>query len=78
MKNIVGKYRVKKPWLYDYEITITPYKGDRLMINVENHHFDSHDYAFIKKGAGIDGIYSYSQNAVDFVKYACKEAHVFE
>lgn len=72
-------YRAKKVWVYDYEITVTNYKDDALKIYVFNHQFDSHDYAFVKKNnMNLEGLYSYSSTAVEYVKRACIAANVFE
>lgn len=71
-------YRAKKAWVYNYEIIIDEYK-DKLKIYVFNHQFDSHDYAFVKKNnISLDGLYSYSPTAVEYVKHACIAANVFE
>ena len=72
-------YTARKPWVYNYEIKVTEYKGDALKINVFNHQFDSHDYAFIKKNnQTLEGLYSYSSVAVDYVKHALIAAKVFD
>lgn len=72
-------YTARKPWMYNYEITITEYKDDALKISVIDHQWDSHDYAFVKKNnQTLEGLYSYSPNAVDYVKHACIVANVFK
>ena len=72
-------YTARKPWMYDYEITITEYKNDTLKISVINHQWDSHDYAFVKKNnQTLEGLYSYNSNAVDYVKRALIAAKVFD
>lgn len=71
-------YTARKPWVYNYEIKVTEYREDALKISVFNHQFDSHDYAFVKKSnQTLDGLYSYSSVAVDYVKYALIAAKVF-
>lgn len=72
-------YKVEKAWAYDYKIIVTEYKNDILQIRVINDLFDKSDYAFVKKNnLTLDGLYSYSEIAVNFVKQACIAANLFE
>ena len=68
---IKWKSEVKDALPITYSIKVSEYKG-KLKIDVENEYWDSSDYAF------YDGqkIYSYSENAANFVKKALNDLKI--